>query len=115
GRAFGAAELSGGQWQRLALARGLVRRAPKLVILDEPTASVDAPTERRLYERLAAAAGNDPEAVTVLVTHRSATARAADTIAVLDHGRVVEHGTHEELLAAGGLYAELLELQSRAY
>jgi ATP-binding cassette subfamily B protein len=114
----GGRELSGGQWQRLALARGLMRRDPLLVILDEPTASVDAPTERALFERYAAAAraaGEAYGAVSLLISHRFSTARVADLIVLIEHGRIVETGTHGELVAAGGAYAELYELQARAY
>jgi ATP-binding cassette subfamily B protein len=111
-------ELSGGQWQRIALARGLMRRDPLLVILDEPTASVDAPTERALFERYAAvarAAGEAYGAVSLLISHRFSTARVADLIVLIENGRIVETGAHDELIQAGGAYAELYELQARAY
>ena len=118
GRSFsGGQELSGGQWQRLALARGMMRDLPLLLILDEPTASLDAITEAALFERylsarrLASAAG----AITLLVSHRFSTVRMADLIIVLDQGRIAASGDHASLIRAGGLYAELYELQARAY
>jgi ATP-binding cassette subfamily B protein len=118
GRSFtGGQELSGGQWQRLALARGMMRDVPLLLILDEPTASLDALTEAALFERylaaraLAASSG----AITLLVSHRFSTVRMADLIVVLDQGRVVASGDHASLIREGGLYAELYELQARAY
>jgi ATP-binding cassette subfamily B protein len=118
GRSFsGGQELSGGQWQRLALARGMMRDLPLLLILDEPTASLDAITEAALFERYlaarqqAAASG----AITVLVSHRFSTLRMADLIVVLDSGRVAASGDHASLMRAGGLYAELYELQARGY
>jgi ATP-binding cassette, subfamily B, bacterial len=117
-RFTGGHELSGGQWQRLALARGLMRQTPLLVVLDEPTASLDPPTESALFERYAAAACEAAQArgtITLLVSHRFSTVRSADLIVVLDAGRVVEAGWHEELVAAGGTYAELFALQARAY
>jgi ATP-binding cassette, subfamily B, bacterial len=94
-----------------------MRPAPLVVILDEPTASLDAPTEHALFERFAAAAraGLSRGSVTLLVSHRFSTVRVADTIVVLDGGRVREQGSHEALTAAGGLYAELYGLQARAY
>ncbi|WP_328491987.1 ABC transporter ATP-binding protein/permease [Streptomyces sp. NBC_00414] len=114
-------DLSTGQWQKLALARALMRPAPLLRILDEPTASLDAETEHALFERYMEAArrpwpdGADPGTVTLLVSHRFSTVRGADLIVVLDHGRVAETGSHEELLARHGLYAQMYGLQARAY
>jgi ATP-binding cassette subfamily B protein len=113
----GGVDLSGGQWQKLALARGLMDADPLLVVFDEPTAALDAHTEHGLFERFAQAArdGRGTGAVTVLVSHRFSTVRMADVIVVLDGGRIRESGSHDQLVAAGGLYAELYELQSRAY
>ena len=95
----GGAEVSFGQWQKLALARGFMRDSPLLLILDEPTAALDAETEHALFERFAAAARAEADTgrVTVLVSHRFSTVRMADLIVVMDGARVVESGTHEEL------------------
>jgi ATP-binding cassette subfamily B protein len=95
----------------------MMRLDPLLVVFDEPAAALDAATEHALFERIAEAArgGQAAGQVTVLVTHRFSTVRMADLIVVLDGGRVVEQGSHEELMARAGLYAELYELQSRAY
>jgi ATP-binding cassette subfamily B protein len=118
GRSFtGGQELSGGQWQRLALARGMMRDLPLLLILDEPTASLDAITEAALFERYLSARqlARESGAITLLVSHRFSTVRMADLIVVLDQGRIVASGDHASLIRAGGLYAELYELQARAY
>ncbi len=114
----GGAELSGGQWQRLALARGFMRREPLLMVLDEPTSALDPEAEHTIFERFASAARRVAArtgGVTVIVSHRMSTARLADRIAVVDDGQVAEYGTHEELLALGGKYAELFELQAARY
>jgi len=108
-------EISFGQWQKLALARGFMRERPLLLVLDEPTAALDAETEHALFERYAAAARGDGSDITILVSHRFSTVRMADFIVVLDGARVVESGTHEELLAKGGNYAELYRIQANAY
>jgi ATP-binding cassette subfamily B protein len=112
-------ELSFGQWQKIALARGFMRDEPLVLILDEPTAALDAETEHALFERYAAAARAVGAAangrITVLVSHRFSTVRMADLIVVLDGARLVEVGTHQELMARGGHYAELYGIQAAAY
>jgi ATP-binding cassette subfamily B protein len=110
-------EVSFGQWQKLALARGFMRDEPLLLVLDEPTAALDAETEHALFERYAAGARGvgDDGRITILVSHRFSTVRMADLIVVLDGARVVEVGTHEDLLARGGQYAELYAIQAAAY
>jgi ATP-binding cassette subfamily B protein len=106
--------LSGGQWQTVANARAAMRQAPLLRVLDEPSASLDARAEEWLFRQYADLSRPDG-GVTVLVTHRLTTARAADLIVVLDGGRVVEVGTHDALSQADGLYAELFRLQARYF
>ncbi len=108
-------EVSFGQWQKLALARGFMREEPLLLALDEPTAALDAETEHALFERYAAAANANDGRITILVSHRFSTVRMADLIVVLDGARVVEVGSHAELMARGGQYAELYGIQAAAY
>jgi ATP-binding cassette subfamily B protein len=110
-------DLSGGQWQRLAIARGMMRPDPLLLVLDEPTSALDAPTEHALFDRYAATAEQARRrgAVTLLVTHRFSTVAAADLVLVMDRGRIVETGSHTDLIEASGTYAELYELQARGY
>ncbi|MGH2686653.1 MAG: ABC transporter ATP-binding protein, partial [Actinomycetota bacterium] len=110
-------EVSFGQWQKLALARGFMRDEPLLLVLDEPTAALDAETEHALFERYAAGArgGRESGRITILVSHRFSTVRMADLIVVLDGARVVEVGSHEELMARAGQYAELYDIQAAAY
>jgi ATP-binding cassette subfamily B protein len=117
-------DLSFGQWQKLALARGFMRERPLILVLDEPTAALDAETEHALFERYATAARRDrpgaaseptPDRITLLVSHRFSTVRMASFIVVLDGSRVVESGTHEVLMATRGHYAELYGIQAAAY
>jgi len=112
-------EISFGQWQKLALARGFMRDEPLLLVLDEPTAALDAETEHALFERYAAAArsgGENPAGrITILVSHRFSTVRMADLIVVLDGARLVEVGTHDELMVKKGQYSELYSIQAAAY
>jgi ATP-binding cassette, subfamily B, bacterial len=114
-------ELSFGQWQKLALSRGYMRAAPLLMVLDEPTAALDAETEHELFERYAGAARGDGSAssdagsITILVSHRFSTVRMADLIVVLDGSRLAEVGSHDELMQRNGPYADLYRIQAAAY
>jgi ATP-binding cassette subfamily B protein len=110
-------DVSYGQWQKLALARGFMRDEPLVVALDEPTAALDAETEHQLFERYA---GRTRQArhngsITILVSHRFSTVRMADLIVVLDGAHVAEIGSHDELMARGGRYSELYRIQANAY
>jgi ATP-binding cassette subfamily B protein len=114
----GGVDLSAGQWQKVALSRAMMRQAPLLLVLDEPTASLDAFTEHALFERFAGEARRAAAvtgAITVLVSHRFSTVRMADLILVVAGGRVTEAGTHRELVDLDGHYAELYRLQARSY
>ena len=113
----GGSEVSFGQWQKLALARGFMRDRPLVLVLDEPTAALDAETEHALFERYAAAVqvADGVGRITILVSHRFSTVRMADLIVVLDGARVVETGTHEALMTQGGQYAQLYNIQAAAY
>jgi ATP-binding cassette subfamily B protein len=113
----GGVEVSFGQWQKLALARGFMREAPLLLVLDEPTAALDAETEHALFERYAAAArgGSAGGRIIILVSHRFSTVRMAELIVVLDGAKLVESGTHDELMARGGQYSQLYNIQAAAY
>jgi ATP-binding cassette subfamily B protein len=113
----GGRDLSTGQWQRLALARALMRKQPLLVVLDEPTAALDAVAEQRLFAQFSGVASKarSAGAVTVIVSHRFSTARLADLIVVLDGGAVIEAGTHNELVQRQGLYGSLYALQAEGY
>ena len=111
-------ELSGGQWQKLALGRSMMRELPLLLILDEPTSALDAEAEHALFERYAEGArrvGRATGGITVLVSHRFSTVRMADIIVVVADGKVAEAGPHAQLMKNRGLYAELYDLQASAY
>jgi ATP-binding cassette subfamily B protein len=105
-------ELSGGQWQAVALARSFMREGADILVLDEPTAALDAQAEHAVFERFRALTQGR---TTFLISHRFPTVRMADRILVLDGGRIVEDGTHDSLVAAGGRYAQLFSLQARGY
>lgn len=113
----GGQDLSFGQWQKLSVARGFMRDAPLLCLLDEPTAALDAETEHTLFEKFASASRSAAAdgRITVLVSHRFSTVRMADLIVVLDGSRVTEFGSHEELIAKKGLYSELYGIQAAGY
>ncbi len=105
-------ELSGGQWQKIALSRAFMRTRADILVLDEPTAAMDAQAEAEVFEHFRQLAR---ERITILISHRFSTVRMADQIAVLDRGRIVELGSHEELMTLNGRYAHLFTLQARGY
>ena len=111
-------ELSGGQWQKVALGRSMMRESPLLLVLDEPTAALDALSEAALFDRYALAARSASQtsgAITLFISHRYSTVRSADLIVVLRDGKVCEVGTHDQLIEVGGGYAELYRTQAAAY
>ncbi len=105
-------ELSGGQWQKIALSRAFMRKQADIVVLDEPTSAIDAEAEARIFEHFREATSDQ---MAILISHRFSTVRIADNIVVLEHGKITEKGTHEELVEQGGRYAQLFELQAAGY
>ena len=109
-------EISGGQWQKVALSRAFMRQDAKLLILDEPTAAMDAAAEAQVFSHFEQATKSTAaDRMAILISHRFSTVRMADTIVVLDKGRVVEQGNHETLMENNGMYAKLFTLQAKGY
>jgi ATP-binding cassette, subfamily B, bacterial len=110
----GGVDASGGQWQRIAIARALfgLRHGARLLIMDEPAASLDARAEAQLYDTFHELTAG---ATTIAISHRFATVRKAERVVVLDHGRIIEDGTHDALISADGRYAELFRLQAKRF
>jgi ABC-type multidrug transport system fused ATPase/permease subunit len=113
GRWFkGGQELSGGQWQKIALSRAFMRSGADILVLDEPTSAMDAEAETKLFDQFREATENQ---MAILISHRFSTVRRADKIIVLSGGKLIEQGTHEELLEQRGRYARLFEMQAAGY
>jgi len=116
--AEGGTDVSGGQWQQLALARAMMRDEPLLMVLDEPASALDAEAEHRLFAQYADTAtrvARETGGITVFVSHRFSTVRMADLIIVIADGTIKESGTHEHLMAMRGTYADLYDIQAAAY
>lgn len=112
GRWFGGQELSGGQWQKVALSRAYMRQDADLLILDEPTSALDAGAEAAVFEHFREHAKGR---MTLLISHRFSSVRSADHIIVLERGQILEEGSHSQLMAASGRYADLFDVQARGY
>ena len=105
-------ELSGGEWQRIALARAFMRAGADILVLDEPTASMDAQTEAEIFDHFQSLTADK---IAILISHRFSTVRRAELIVVMDEGEIIERGSHEDLVELQGLYARLFELQAQGY